>query len=109
MNHTKLVSREHFIKRLIDLCLRSGLAEFPKDRSAQQILFKSMVLMINTPNPLTEKEINEKLSSWINHVCPIENLDHITVRRMLIDAGYITRSNDGSRYQLSLIDPMPKF
>lgn len=103
------ITREYFIKRLTDLCLRSGLSGFPRDNAAQHILLKSAVLLVGQVGTFTEKEINEKLKIWINQVSQIQKIDHIILRRMLVDAGYLTRTADGSCYQVSLSGPQPEF
>jgi len=54
MSKDKLISRSYFIKRLIDLCLRSGLSGFPKNNRDQYILFKSAVLIIGKAGIYTE-------------------------------------------------------
>ncbi len=100
MENNQLLSPEQFSKRLTDLCLRSRLPGLPKRELDQQVLFMSMVLLVGNGEAFTEKEINEKLAYWLQHVGQIESLDHVTLRRRLIDAGYLTRSNDGSSYQV---------
>lgn len=107
MSNSKTITRECFIKRLVDLCVRSGLAEFPKKHSAQHILLKSAVLILGQSDNFTESEINERLEYWTKNICQIEKFDHITLRRMLIDAGYLTRNRDGSCYQRALSEPQP--
>lgn len=95
------ITAEYFKKRLIDLCLRSGLSGFPKHKLDQQILLKSAALNLGKSNDLTENEVNEKLKYWIKHISQIDNFDHVTLRRWLVDTGYLTRSKDGSCYQTS--------
>jgi hypothetical protein len=46
MNNDRRITREYFIKRLIDLCLRSGLSGYPTDIIDQHILFKSAALSL---------------------------------------------------------------
>ena len=99
MSNLQLISKEHFLKRIGDLCLRSGLSGFPKDDVDQHILLKSAVLMIEQPGTLTEKEINEKLRLWCQ-IAQIKGIDHGTLRRRLVDTGYLARSKDGSTYQV---------
>lgn len=108
MSYVKPMTRAYFMKRLVDLCLRSGLSGFPKDDVDQHILFKSAVLSIGGAGTFTEKEINEKLKYWINDISQIKNIDHVTLRRCLVDYGYMTRNNDGSCYQLSVSGPQPQ-
>ena len=101
MNNNQPLTRDIFIKRLTNLCLRSGLSGFPKDEIDQHILLKSAVLVIGKTDNASEQEINEKLKRWINEVAQIDKMDHGTVRRWLIDTGYLTRAKDGSSYQVS--------
>jgi hypothetical protein len=100
MKNTGPITQEFFLKRLADLCLKSGLAGFPKDETDQHILLKSAVLVLGKPGPFTEKEVDEKLKYWIKEISRIQKMDHVTVRRFLIDTGYLTRSADGSSYQI---------
>lgn len=108
MSNEQMMTKDQFIKRLTNLCLRSGLAVFPKDGIDQHILLKSAVLLIGNTGQLTEKEINEKLQLWTLQVCQIKNFDWVTLRRALVDAGYITRSSDGTRYQVAQPGPQPQ-
>jgi hypothetical protein len=105
MNNDLLITKEYFVRRLIDLCLKSGLQGFPKDERDQHILLKSAVLMIGSGNNFTEKEINDKLDIWVKDVSQIKNIDRVTLRRRLVDTGYLTRSKDGSSYQVSQPGP----
>ena len=100
------VTKEYFCKRLADLCLKSGLLDLPKDMTDRHILLKSAVLMVGQPGSgLTEKEVNEKLELWFLEVGQIQYLDPATMRRSLVDAGYLNRSKDGSAYQVSKPGP----
>ena len=94
------ITKEYFVKRVADLCLRSGLTGFPKDDIDQQILLKSMALVIGKSRVLKEKEINESLQYWMLAISKIQKLDHSSLRRWLVDAGYLTRTSDGSSYQV---------
>ena len=100
MNNNQPITKEQFEKRLVNLCLRSGLTAFPKDDTDQQILLKSAVILIGDSSQFSEKEINEKLEVWISQVCVIKNFDRVTLRRWLVDTGYLIRTSDGSRYQV---------
>ncbi len=107
MSSDTTITQEQFIKRLISLCLRSGLDSFPKDDANQQILLKSAILMVGNTEVFTEKEISAKLEVWCTEVCPINFFDRVTLRRYLVDSGYLTRSSDGSRYQVAHPGPRP--
>ena len=101
------VSKEAFQNRLLTLCLRSGLIGFPKDELDQHILMKSAALTIGASGVFDESEINDRLKFWIDEVSRIPKLDHGSLRRWMVDAGYLTRARDGSRYQVSVPAAQP--
>ena len=104
-----IITRETFIKRLSTLCLRSGCSDFPKDEENRHILLKSALLQMEKDRVYTEKEINAKLADWVE-TSKMESMDHITMRRYLVDAGYLTRTSNGTSYQLSSpVLPSPTF
>jgi hypothetical protein len=49
-----------------------------------------------------EGEINEILASWLETFSLPSGVDHVTVRRCLVDAGYLVRDKAGSAYRLSM-------
>jgi hypothetical protein len=93
------ITKEYFVKRLAELCLRSGMLDFPKDPIDAHILLKSAMLLVGAQGAMTEKEISARLETWIQEVCGIKFFDRVTLRRRLVDEGYLTRSPDGSNYQ----------
>jgi hypothetical protein len=107
MTTKQTITKAHFTRRLAELCLKSGLSDFPKDEIDRHILLKSAVLMIGPAGNLTEKEINARLENWVDEVSQIKNLDRTTLRRSLVDAGYLKRASDGSSYQIAQPGPRP--
>ena len=109
MSETERLNVEQFTRRLAELCLRSNLSAFPKKELDQHILLKSAVLIIGDPGVLSEKAVTEKLDIWTTDVCQIQGFDRVTLRRYLVDAGYLTRSRDGATYQVAQPDPGANF
>jgi hypothetical protein len=101
------ITREYFMKRLTELCLKSGLAGFPKDDTSLHILLKSAVIMMGQPDQLTEKEVNAKLEIWVKEVGQSGGVDRVSLRRELVDRGYLNRKADGSIYQIARPGPRP--
>jgi hypothetical protein len=92
-----------FQDRLLRLCLHSGMRGLPRRRRDQHILLKSVVLTFDRTEEYTEDRVNQKLQSWLDEVgCTIE-LDHVRLRRHLVDAEYLGRSRDGSRYWVAVL------
>ncbi len=109
MKPDQTVTREYFVKRVAELCLRSGMSSFPKDDLDRHILFKSAVLAFAADAVFTEREVTARLESWVRDVSQIKNIDGVTLRRYLIDAGYLTRSKDGTQYRVAHPGPQPPF
>lgn len=109
MKPDQTVTREYFIKRVADLCLRSGMSGLPKDDLDRHILYKSAVLAFDPNAVFTEKEVTARLESWVHTISQIKNIDGVTLRRYLIDTGYLTRSKDGTQYRVARPGPQPPF
>ena len=50
--------------------------------------------------PYAEREVNDVLSAWLASVRAA--IDHVTLRRRMVDLGFLKRTRDGSRYYLNL-------
>jgi hypothetical protein len=95
------ISKDLFIKRFTTLCIKSGSSEFPKDERDQHIMLKSAMIQIGPGGPFSEKEINDRLESWVTEICQIPNVDRVMMRRRLVDTGYLKRATDGSSYEIA--------
>ncbi len=108
MDNRQPMTTEQYTKRLVNLCLRSGLAGMPKDELDQHILLKSASLLIGSNKTLSEREVTDQLFVWLTQVCVIKNFDRVTLRRYLVDFGYLTRNSNGSEYQVANPAPRPE-
>ena len=62
------------------------------DETNLHILLKSAVLMVDQSGQLNEKEVNAQLAIWVKEIGQMMNADHVSLRRRLVDAGYLIRS-----------------
>jgi hypothetical protein len=95
------IKLDAFKKRIITLLVRSGLTDLPKSPQDRQILFKSAILNMKPGEKLSESQVNEALGFWLANVAGLSALDHVSLRRALVDWGYLERSSDGTTYVLS--------
>ena len=95
---TAIISLEEFQQRLTELCLRGGPTGFPRRRRDRHILLKSVALTLDKRAEYTEPEVNTKLRLWLQDVGAPFHLDHVDLRRYLIDEEFLGRSRNGSRY-----------
>jgi hypothetical protein len=104
MKDNLVITTEQYTRRLVNLCLR-GLAGIPKDQSDQHILMKSAAMSINVTGPLTEKELTNRLQNWLTVVKAGNDLDRVSLRRWLVDNGYLTRDSLGTQYEVAQPGP----
>jgi hypothetical protein len=95
-----IVGVEDFKNRLTQLGLRSGATGLPRKRVDRQILFQSVVLTLSPDAEYTEKEIDAALEAWLEDVAPSIDIDHVALRRYLVDDEFLGRAPDGSAYSV---------
>ena len=50
-----------------------------------------------------ESEVNELLRAWLETFCAPYGIDHVTMRRCLIDTRYLLRDTSGAEYRLNAL------
>ena len=96
------VTVHEFSKRLTDLCVKSGISGPPHRRRDRHILLKSVTLTLDKTAEYTEQESNQKLTDWLGEIGTSLRLDHVELRRRLVDEEYLGRTRDGSRYWIAV-------
>jgi hypothetical protein len=102
-----LVDAATFSHRLVTLCLKSGTIPFPAKALDRAILEKSMTMRIDPAARYSQKGIDEILMEWIQEIGRKIQVDHVTLRRALVDDGFLKRRPDGRTYRLSAPNPAP--
>ncbi len=97
------ITESRFKSRFVTLVLGGGT--LPKKREDQQILLVSAILALDPQRHYSETELNEALQPWSRSFGDSFGLDHVTLRRLLIDDRFITRDPAGSSYSLNLDAP----
>ena len=89
---------EEFQNRLVTLCVQSGNTGLPRKQRDRHIILKSVVLTLDRTAHYTEAAVNRKLQAWLREIGSLIKLDHVILRRVLVDEEFLGRSQDGSRY-----------
>ncbi len=95
-----MISPEEFVERLCKLGADRGPRGFPRKVRDREILMKSITMLMDSARTYTEQEINDLLQEWGRDVVPAIRVDHVTVRRHLIDYGHLERTADGGKYRV---------
>ena len=97
----RFITTDEFKRRLGDLYVRSGALRLPRKRRDRHILLKSIALTLDKSREYTQPEINSTIGSWLSYATWPIKIDHVWLRRQLVDEGYISRDKKGRSYQLS--------
>jgi hypothetical protein len=96
------ITAGEFKRRLEALCLSPGGRGLPRKRRDWDILFKSITLALEPGQDYSEKEINRVVEEWLSDNGQAIEIDHVTLRRHLVDAGYLIRDLVGMSYRVGI-------
>ena len=94
------ISVDEFKSRLAAQCLNRGGRGLPRKLRDKHILYKSIILTLKPDRDYPEKEINTALEKWLTDVGLAIEIDHVTLRRHLVDEGYLSRDQAGKAYRI---------
>ena len=88
------------VEELLRRLLQSGqLHGFPKHPGQRDALLAVAATGLTRRRPYPEWEINDALGGWLASVRA--DIDHVTLRRRMVDLGFLKRRTDGSVYFLN--------
>jgi len=88
------ISRESFEEKFAHLV--EGRRLLPKKRLERQMLLLSTVCGLNAAVQYSESDINGHLKTWISRFGTDLSIDHVTLRRYLVDEAILDRDSSGS-------------
>jgi len=106
---SKIITQAEFTERLCELFAKGRISAYPRKRRDRHILLKSIAMTLSDGKDYSEAEINEAIEAWLADMHEPRGLDHVALRRYLVDEGYVDRSRNGSRYWLIDPGPSPKW
>jgi hypothetical protein len=95
-----VIGIEEFVERICRLGSDRGPRRFPRRARDRAILMKSIRMQLDPMADYDEREINALLARWRDEIAPSIDVDHVTLRRLLVDYGELERTRDGARYRL---------
>ena len=91
-----MITLDEFVERLCRLGADGAHRRFPRNRRDREIL-----MQLDSARTYSEPEINAQLRAWSTDVAPSIDIDHVTLRRLLVDYHRLERTFDGSAYRVS--------
>jgi hypothetical protein len=93
------ITSPQFKKRLADLCVAGGLTGLPRRPADREILYTGVLSTLPRDRTFTQPQLNAELGSWLARIAESLEVDHVTLRREMVDRGFLVRETDGSQYR----------
>jgi len=75
------------------------LTGWPRRPSDQELLVELAAGRFEPGREYREAEVNDAIRAWLETFCAPYGIDHVTMRRMLVDARRLVREKNGSTYR----------
>ena len=93
------ITLAQFLSRFATLVMNGN--GIPNKREDRHILFVSAIMRLESGRAYSERQLNEALREWSDRYGVKVALDHVTLRRFLVDEGYVARDAAGTTYTLT--------
>ncbi len=88
------------VEKLFRRLLKPGeMQRLPKSKKDRDVFLALAASVLDSQRHYSETELNEHLTEWLSEFASPYGVDHVTVRRYLVDGFYIHRDAPGSWYK----------
>ena len=94
-------ARETTHRALKRLLVNGPLIGVPARPGDQALLLHLAAARFEAQKAYRESEVNEMLKSWLQSFCAPFGIDHVTMRRLMVDSGLLSRDKAGSMYRIN--------
>lgn len=89
-------------QRTLQRLLANGpLTAMPKRPDDQVLLARLAASQFELDRAYSEGEVNDQLSDWLDTFCAPFGIDHVTMRRLMVDSRLLMRDKAGSTYRVN--------
>jgi len=96
-----MISRRRFESRLIAIFLSGPQVGMPRREEDRRVLLTTICLGLDRRRAYSEHEVKEILADWPARMGGRVRLDHATLRRALVDGGFLVRDAAGHQYRVA--------
>ena len=91
------ITASRFTDRFVSLIL--GARDLPKKEEDLHVLLISSIVKLDPSRQYSEPELNEERRKWTALFGSNFGLDHVALRRFLVDERYLARDTAGTTYE----------
>ena len=87
--------------RRFEALVRGGVGPgLPRRVQNRHILLKAVALGLEQNRVYSESALGEALDAWLDSAGPQVDIDRVSLRRALVDHGYVSRDSAGHSYRV---------
>jgi hypothetical protein len=94
-------SRDSALRALRRMLANGLLTAMPKRPADQALLLVMAASPFDARETYLERDVNQRLKAWLATISAPFGIDHVTLRRCLVDARVLVRTSSGSTYRLN--------
>lgn len=94
-----MISETQFESSIVKTFAGSSF-DYPRKPQDRTVFLGALSIFLMEQQSYSEAELNEAIVSWLSSFGVTTTLDHVTLRRYLVDAGYLQRDDAGRRYSV---------
>ncbi len=98
MASERMITFRDYRRMLCDYFVRPGPKSFPRSRKTRLLLLWSATRCLELGQPYDEGEIDDAILEWQERIGGPVDIDHVTIRRYLVDMGFLDRNPSGTVY-----------
>ena len=93
-----MITKSNAIQILTRLLKGGKIVQLPRKRTQLNVLLLLLAASFEEGVSLSEKEVNVHIKNWLFGWTRPESVDHVTVRRYLVDYQFLKRDHSGLQY-----------
>ena len=95
-----MISQEQFVASISKTLAAGSSFNYPRKPQDRIVFLGALSIFLARQASYGEADLNATIAGWLGSFDATTTLDHVTLRRYLVDIGYLRRDEAGLRYSI---------
>lgn len=95
-----MISQSQYEASIAKTFASGSSLDYPRKPQDRIVFLGALSISLMQRESYSEPELNEAIAGWLQSFDVTTTLDHVTLRRYLVDAGYLLRDEAGLHYSV---------
>ncbi len=97
-----MISQSQYEASIAKTFASGSSLDYPRKPQDRIVFLGGLSISLMQRESYSEPELNEAIAGWLQSFDAATMLDHVTLRRYLVDIGYLRRDGAGLRYSVAV-------